>query len=132
MKEWMRSPRKVFSGLFVITIALVLHVHTQISIFQVSYSIQRKEKQLSALSDEFKIRNFEVSKLHSLNYLDKRKKELNLNLVMPKTIQVVSVPAEKEMSRVIDAPPLVQKSVFSFVNFIKEAQAKTASSSSSR
>ena len=120
------STRKIFLGFFVVTLALILHVHTQISIFQVSYSIQKKEKELAALSDEFKMRRFEVSKLHSLNYLDRRKKEMNLKLAVPKEIKVVSVPVEREAPRLMEAPPLVRKGLFSFVNLIKEAQAKTS------
>ena len=120
------SSRKVFSGLFVLTAALLLHVHTQVSIFQVSYSIQNKEKKLAALSDEYRIRKFEVSKLHSLVYLDKRKKEMNLNLVVPKEIKIVPVPIVKPLVEPVMPNSLVRRSFFSFVNFIKEAQAKTS------
>ncbi len=120
------STRKIFLGLFLVTFALLLYVHTQVSIFQVSYAIQRKEKELAALSDEFKMRRFEVSKLHSLNYLDRRKREMNLKLAIPKEIKMILVPAPKEMPLVLEPPPLVRKGLFSFVNFIKEAQAKTS------
>lgn len=124
------SPKKMFSTLFVVTFALILHVHTQTAIFRVSYSIQKKEKEMAVLSDEFKLKNFEVSKLHSLNYLDKRMKEMKLNLVMPKEVKVVSIP-QVPQSRITEAP-ILQKGIFSFVSLIKEAQAKTSAASSSR
>lgn len=119
--------KKSFSGLFVITLLLLLHVHAQVSIFQVSYLIQKKEKELADLSDEYRKMKFEVSKLHSLSYLDKRKKEMNLKLETPKSVRVIPIRSEpKENERTIEAPPMVRKGFFSFVNLIKEAQAKTS------
>ena len=126
MMTLLDQPKKIFSGLALVTCALIVHVHTQIAIFQVSYAIQKKEKLIAELSDEYRVRKFEVSKLHSFNYLDKRKKEMNLKLVVPKEVNVIGVPVEKEMPRINDSPSVVQKGLFSFVNLIKEAQAKTS------
>ena len=123
----LQRSKKVFSGLVLITFVLLLHVHTQVSIFQVSYSIQKKEKMFAELSDQYKLRKYEVSKLYSLSYLDKKKKEMNLKLVVPKDVKVVYWPAEKEAERSIEAPPMIRRGLFSFVNLIKEAQAKTSS-----
>ena len=120
-----QSSKKILSGLFVVTLSLLLYVHTRIAIFQVSYSIQRNEKKVATLSDEYKIMKFEISKLRSLGYLDRRKKEMNLKLVTPKTVKVVSIPLETQAEPVVLPSPFVRKGFFSFVNLIKEAQAKT-------
>ena len=121
------EPKKFFYGLTLITLALLLHVHMQVSIFQVSYSIQKKNKLLSELSDEYRLQRYEVSKLYSLGYLDKRKKEMNFNLVIPKEVKVVYIPSEKTPEPIIQPLPLIRQGIFSFANLIKDAQAKTLS-----
>ncbi|PIQ85411.1 MAG: hypothetical protein COV74_08850 [Candidatus Omnitrophica bacterium CG11_big_fil_rev_8_21_14_0_20_45_26] len=120
--------KRAYSGLALLTIALLLYVHTQIMIFQVSYNIQSKEKQLVELGDELKAHQYAVSQLHSLSYLEKRKEEANLKLVLPKTVKVIPIPMTKSVDHPIEAPAVVKRGIFSFVNFIKEAQAKTAQS----
>ncbi|MBI4387681.1 MAG: hypothetical protein HY582_01395 [Candidatus Omnitrophica bacterium] len=117
---------RIFSILVMITMALLIYVHGQISVFRVSYSIQKKEKELARLSDDFKMLKFEVSQLRSLSYLDKKMKEMNLKLVMPAEVKVISVPIEKQVDRTMLSPTIVQKGFFSFVDFVKEAQAKTS------
>lgn len=121
------EPKKIFYSLIFITLALLLHVHMQVSIFQVSYSIQKKNKLLSELSDDYRLQKYEVSKLYSLGYLDKRKKEMNFNLEPPKEVKVVYVPSEKTAKSTIEAPPIIRQGIFSFANLIKDAQAKTLS-----
>lgn len=123
----LREPKKLFYGLFFVTLILLLHVHMQVSIFQVSYSIQKKNKILSELTDDYRLQKYEVSKLYSLGYLDKRKKEMNLNLQPPKEVKVVYVPSEKIVKPVIEPPTLLRQGIFSFANLIKDAQAKTSS-----
>lgn len=122
----MGSSNKIFSFLFVITATLLLYVHGQVSVFHVSYSIQKKEKELAKLSDEFKMLKYEVSQLRSLSYLDKMTKEMNLKLVMPKEVKVISVPVERQADRISLPPTIVRKGFLSFINFVKEAQAKTS------
>ena len=122
----LKQPKKIFSGLALLTFVLLFHVHMQVSIFQVSYSIQKKSKLLSELTDEYRLEKYEISKLYSLSYLDKRKKELNLNLVVPKEVKVVYAPVERVTEQMIDAPPMIRRGLFSFANLIKEAQAKTS------
>ncbi len=122
------STKKVFGGLFVVTLGLLLYVHTQVLIFQTSYAIQRKEKRLAELSDLYKVMKYEVTKLHSLQYLEKRKQEMKLDLVLPKEVKVVPLPVQRELKEAVEVPSVVQRGFLSFVNFIKEAQAKTSSS----
>ncbi len=124
----LQEPKKLFAGLLLLTLALLLHVHMQVSIFKVSYAIQKNNKLFAELSDEFRLQRYELSKLYSPSYLDKRKKEMNLKLTVPREIKVVMVPEFKIAdTAVIEAPPIIRQGLFSFANFIKEAQAKTSS-----
>lgn len=118
--------KRAVPALLVVTGFLLLHVHTQVSIFQVSYSIQKKERKLEALSDQYKILKYEVSRLHSLAYLDKRRSELKLDLVMPKDVKVIKVPVPRQVEPEVPPPSMLQKGFFSFVQLVKEAQAKTS------
>ena len=123
----LENTKKIFSIMALVTLVLLLHVHMQISIFQVSYLIQKKSKLLSDLTDQYRFEKYGISKLYSPSYLDRRKKEMNLKLVVPKEVKVVYVPADKVADHVLEPPPVIQRGLFSFANLIKEAQAKTSS-----
>lgn len=121
----MRSSKNVVISFMGATVALLLLVHTQVSIFRVSYQIQEKKKTLAVLSDEYRVKQSEVSKLHSLSYLDQKRSEMKLDLVVPKEVKVISVPADRTIPREVPLSPVIQKGLFSFVQLVKEAQAKT-------
>lgn len=112
-----------------ITFVMLCYVHLQTEVFRVSYSIAEKEKRLSQLSDHYRELRFEVSKLKSLNYLDKKRREKDVALVAPEKVRTIRIPMASP--RITEDPgisseytPILKKSLTSVLGVIKEAQAK--------
>lgn len=109
------------------TLALLLYVHQQVSIYHISYNIQKKEQETAHLSEEYKMAKFRVDRLRSPHILNQRMKQYSLEL---------TTPTEQEIIHVLRSKMVVQESKVSWPNpvqflswfhFIKEAQAKTSS-----
>ncbi len=120
--------KNLMSSIISITFVLLCYVHLQSEVFHVSYNIAEKEKRMSQLSDDYKKLNFEVSKLKSLNYLDKKRREKEVALVVPQRVKTIRVPmtvkvAEEPLPN-MEYPPMLKKSLTSVMGLIKEAQAK--------
>ena len=118
--NWQRS----LTWIIIFAVSLLIYVHLQVSVFQASYSIANKEKHLSKLSDDYRKKKFEVSKLRSLGYLDRKREEINMPLVAPEKVEVIHVPAEKMEPIEAADHPILKKGFGSLMGFIKEAQAK--------
>lgn len=119
--------KRTFSLFILITFALLLYVHQQISIFQVSYDIQKKEQDVARLSEEYKMAKFRVDKLRSPHNLNQRMKQLSLELTTPTDQEIIHVlrPKIELQDNKVSWPDPIQ--FLSWFHFIKEAQAKTAS-----
>ncbi len=123
----MELSRRTFGWFILVTFALLLYVHQQISIFQVSYSIQKKERESAKLSEEYKMAKFRVARLSSPRVLNERMKALSLDLITPTEQEVIHVLKPKV------TPPEPKVSwpdpgqFLSLFHFMKEAQAKTSS-----
>lgn len=116
--------KKSFTLLLVSTCLTLLYVHSHVMVFHVSYSIGKKEKKLSELSDIYKETKYRVSRLRSLNYLDKQRQETKIGLVEPDQVKVIRVPVGRQEERRLDQLPPLKRSLMSFGSMIKEAQAK--------
>ena len=102
---------------------LLLYVHLQVSIYQVSYSIEKKEKEVAKLSETYKLAKFRVSRLRSPHVLNQRMKQMSLDLITPKDQEVIRVLRPKVVpqdQKVAHAP----MQFMSWLHIIKEAQAK--------
>ena len=123
----MISSKRTFSFLIAGTMLLLFYVHEQIAIFQVSYSIEKKEREVARLSEEYKIARFRIARLRSPDVLSKRMKETSLDLTTPKDQEVIKILKPKivseESKTTLPAPFQFQ----SWLHLIKEAQAKTSS-----
>ena len=124
----MTSSKRTFSFLIVGTVLLLFYVHEQVAMFQVSYSIEKKERQVARLSEEYKTAKFRVARLRSPDVLSKRMKKLSLDLTAPKDREVIKITKPKIVSEqttkaTVPAPFQFQ----SWLHLIKEAQAKTSS-----
>lgn len=124
----MTSVKRTFSFLVLGTILLLFYVHEQIAIFQVSYSIEKKERQVARLAEEYKTAKFRVACLRSPDVLSKRMKELSLDLTTPRDREVIKIAkpqliSEQATKATLPAPFRFQ----SWLHLIKEAQAKTSS-----
>ncbi len=120
--------KRTFSALILGTLALLFYVHQQVSVLQLSYDIEKKERQIARLSEDYKRAKFALVRLRSPHALSERLKESSLELIMP---------TDQEIIRVLKIEPVIQKTetswpaVFQFgslLHFVKEAQAKTFSS----
>ncbi len=124
----MISSKRTFSFLILGTLLLLVYVHEQIAIFQVSYSIEKKERTVARLSEEYKNAKFRVAHLRSPDVLNKRMKAASLDLTTPKDRKVIKIVKpqiiqEQTTKTALPAPFQFQ----SWLHFIKEAQAKTSS-----
>lgn len=120
--------KKTFGVLIVGTFALLLYVHQQVCIFQFSYDIEKKERQIARLSEDYKRARFTLDQLRSPHALSARLKESSLELITP---------TDQEVIRILKMQPMVEKvesnwrpglQFGSLLHFVKEAQAKTFSS----
>ena len=108
------------------TLLLLLYVHEQVSILQASYAIEKKEREMVRLSEDYKVAKFRVARLRSPAVLNQRMKELSLNLTIPtdqevvKVLRLKTVPADTKVSW----PAPIRFA--SWLPFVKEAQAKTS------
>ena len=119
--------KRIFSLLTIVTLALLLYVHEQISLFRVSYSIQAKERQVAELSEVYKLAKFRVARLRSPQVLSQRMKQLSLNLTTPTEQEVIRIlrPQMVSQEQTMKWPDPIH--FLSWLHFIKEAQAKTLS-----
>ncbi len=123
----MELSKRTFSFLVLGTFLLLLYVHEQISIFQVSYSIQKKEREVAQLSEQYKMTKFKVARLRSPHALNQRMKQLSLDLRTPTEQEVIRIIKPKGTLQTSKAtlPDPIQ--FLSWLHFIKDAQAKTSS-----
>ena len=122
----MELSKRTFGLIIAITLALLFYVHQQISIFRVSYTIQKKEIEVARLSEAYKLVKFRVARLYSPHVLSQRMKQLSLDLTTPTEQEIIRVLKPKmvpQENKVAWSDPV---QFLSLLHFIKEAQAKTA------
>ncbi len=122
----MELSKRTFGFIIAITFALLFYVHQQISIFRVSYTIQKKEIEVARLSEAYKLVKFRVARLYSPHVLSQRMKQLSLDLTTPTEQEIIRVLKPKmvpQENKVAWSDPV---QFLSWLHFIKEAQAKTA------
>lgn len=122
----MELTKRMVVGLTVGTLLLLLYVHEQVSILQVSYSIGRKEREAVRLSEDYKTAKFRVARLRSPQALGQRLNELSLDLIIPTNQEVVTI--LKPVAPSVEVEPGWPAPVrfASWLPFVKEAQAKTS------
>ena len=108
------------------TALVLLYVHQETAVLRVSYSIEKKERELARLSEEYKTIHYQVARLRSPSFLNRQMKEHALNLTTPKVIEMVKVPMQKISVSPAQVNAPVKSSFFSWFGSIKEAQAKTS------
>ena len=123
----MTSSKRTFSFLIVGTFLLLFYVHEQIAIFQVSYSIEKKEREVARLSEEYKTAKFHIARLRSPDVLNKRMKELSLDLTSPKDQEVIKIMKPRVVPEQTKTTLSTPFQFQSWIHLIKEAQAKTSS-----
>ena len=123
----MNLSNRTFAFIIAGTLLVLVYVHEQVSILQISYSIEKKERDLARLSENYKVAKFQMTRLHSPSYLNQALKSRSLNLSMPKAVQVVRVVKPKELLPPLNQPATIKTNMTSwFGGFMREAQAKTS------
>ena len=87
----MNLSRRTFILMGFVTLLLLFYVHEQVSIFQVSYAIEKKEREVARLSEAYKREKFDLARLRSPHVLSQRIKKLSLALSLPEEQEVVRI-----------------------------------------
>ena len=118
--------KRTFTLLITGTLLVLLYVHTQIAIFQLSYSIGKKEREVAQLSETYKTARFRVARLRSPQALSQRAKKISLVLIPPKNQEVIKIlrPRTVPIQKQVVWPAPFQ--FLSLIHFVKEAHAKTS------
>ncbi|MDP3919538.1 MAG: hypothetical protein Q8R76_01845 [Candidatus Omnitrophota bacterium] len=119
---------KIIGWIIPLTVGLLLYVHGQVSLFQVSYSLDLQRHIVAEKREEYRRLKFEVDQLKAPRVLERRIKDEGLELALPDQIRVLRVSPPVN----IPLPPVVriQPKAFSdgLTNFlgkwVRVAQAK--------
>lgn len=120
--------KRMFRLLVVGTFLVLGYVHGQVSILRASYAIEKKEREVARLNEEYKLAKFQLARIHSPGFLSKELKSKSLNLAAPKAVQVVRVLKPRVVTAGLDRTqaPAAKPNVFSWMSFSREAQAKSS------
>ena len=121
----MRLSKRTFFFLILGTFVLLFYVHVQTAIFQISYSIEKKEREIAELSEDYKIAKFRVARLRSPHVLSERMKKLSLDLTTPRDQELIRVVRTKVVTPRIETSWYGPFRNLAWLNPIKEAQAKS-------
>lgn len=127
----MKGAGKILIGITFVTALFLFYVHEQISLFDISYRIQKDSALLTDKSEEYRRLRFEVDQLKAPRLLEEKMRKLKLDLALPKqvlVVQIPSIPAAKSTAPVIKKIPLqlFSEGLLDFLGrWVKVAQAKT-------
>ncbi|HTL47501.1 MAG TPA: hypothetical protein VL688_05500 [Verrucomicrobiae bacterium] len=96
----MKFALKVILTVAIVTSCVVLYVHGEVAIFQVSYSLDAHARLLKERSEEYRRIKFEVEQLKAPRLLEEKMNQMNLELTLPRQVKVVRIP---ELPSVADA-----------------------------
>jgi len=103
------------------------YVAQKVNLVRLSYEIDYKEKLYREYIEEQKHLRFKVAYLKSPKRLDAMMSEAKINFQLPREIRIVKLkPEDLESSRQL--PTAAEGSFGNWLNWIKEAQAKTTRS----
>ncbi len=127
----MKSAGKIILAIAFISGLLLLYVHGQVSLLEVSYSIDERAGILAQKSEEFRHLKFEVDQLKAPRLLEEELKRHDFDLTLPKEIRVLRIPPApySEVPGVSGVPPsAASEGLFQIVGrLVGVAQAKTES-----
>lgn len=123
----MMLSKRAIKYLLLSTGLVLLYVHQQTAILQLSYSIEKKERKLAELSEHYKLARYQIARLRSPNFLNQQLKAHSFDLTHPKVIEVIKVPIPKVESAPSQAHWPLKSSLIFWMGTVKEAQAKTSS-----
>lgn len=129
----MKGAGKILIGITFATTLFLFYVHEQVSLFVVSYRIQKNSALLTAKAEEYRRIKFEVDQLKAPRLLEEKMRMLNLDLMLPKQVLVVRIPstppakANAPVVNDISLQPFSEGLLDFLGRWVKVAQAKTDS-----
>ena len=122
----MKHIGKYIIALGIVTVCMLLYVHQHIAILLCSYTINQKEDTLTELNDIHKNLKFQLASLKSPTALEQKLAAADINLVLPKEINVLKIPVThtEPILVVKDQIPTHKSNILKFFGFEKEAQAE--------
>ena len=76
-----------------LTLLLLLYVHGEVSLFHLSYQMDEQTEKLAQKTEAYRRLRFEVAELSAPRRLENKISDLSMDLVLPKEIQVIKLPA---------------------------------------
>lgn len=112
-------------AIVLVAMLMVMYIYQNIQAIQVSYRIQQKERELSAVSDEYKRLVFEVNALHSPAYLESKIRTSGVQLIQPTNIRFIN--------NMVKVPPTLfakdtHENLLGRLEFMSEAHANSTES----
>ncbi len=92
----MKGGIKIIRGIALLTLPLLFQVHQQYLLFATSYQINHKQHLVGQKTETMRRLKFEVDQLKAPRLLEDQLKRLNLELSLPKEINVVKLPSQVE------------------------------------
>ncbi len=124
----MKGAGKTILGISVAVIFLLLYVHEQIALLQVSYSLEDKSEKLARLSEEYRNVKFELDQLKAPRLLEEKIKEMQLNITLPNEVRVLktqAIPLQETQLQNVSASPMSDRFLHFLGRWVDIAQAKT-------
>ena len=87
----MKGTGKIMFGVMLMTGLMLLYVHGQVTLFLLSYAIERKSTALAQKAEFYQHLKFEVDQLKAPRRLEQKMAELSMELTLPEEFQVVRI-----------------------------------------
>lgn len=128
----MKGCGKIICGVLAVSSFLLLYVHGQTALFQLSYNIDKQSKVLARESEEYRRLKFEVEQMKAPLLLEGKMREMSLELGLPKEVRVIrvtssaAIPSTSSAAMTSDALQTPSNGLMRFLGrFVDIAQAKT-------
>lgn len=123
----MMLSKRAIKYLLLSTGLVLLYVHQQTAVLRISYAIEKKERNLAELNEQYKLAKYQITRLRSPSFLNQQLKNHSLHLTHPKVIEVVQVRSSSLETVQPQAVWPAKPSFIAWIGSVKEAQAKTSS-----
>ena len=103
----MRGAIKTILGITLLILPMLIHVHGRLALFRISYDLNDQTELLSRKQETYRMLKFEVDQLKAPALLEVRMKNYAMDLVLPKEVRVIQIPAMPLMEvNVVGRPPM--------------------------
>lgn len=124
----MKGAGKIVLSVAAVSALLLIYVHEQFLLFQVSYHLNQKNSLQVKKSEDFRRLKFEVDQMKAPRLLEEQMAQLKLDLTLPKEVHVFKVPPKQIVSiplKEMNVQPISGHLTHLLGQWIDIAQAKT-------